>query len=637
MSFARFVGGMAKRVNQLKDERRAEDAKMRLLQEELELKNRLTALNEGFSKNFTFNGSSAIFRTSNDKSKPEAYAMETFANLPQVFDQLGINNSQDALEFFKASPDLMFAGNVAVNQMSQERDTSDAGETITSYGVQNFTGTDPRMELITTFLESSYLEQEDSDMYRPSYLKGYRSPDSSTTYTPPANLVGREAQVEKGIALEDYMINTYKAQNGVNNEANVSGINKFYFNTAVDANGKPQYTFDYTKDHAEFFSMLESGIEGSKIKRQGNTQSKTSEYKSETTILKQAKQENSTSIQNVDSIADELEKIIYGYTLINEDGTEGESFAGIRATGEVTKIALIINAFSNEQTGVFKQFKSVFSKLGETADKINLINNKVLNRTKLNRSTDGLGEDGSKTGNFLEAKAIEQGIDLEDAKKDNNYFFTNKAYGSSDLGDAIKIEDALKFVDKGGLNRQEGESFKNADGSETLISQAYKLQALQISLAFQMAIALQGHQGGKAVSDADFDRAWQLITGGANTSFFKKFTSLEADRESLEAAREVLVSEEIRNQAHINTSRGKRFKAEDLFYSMFEFEAARRGTTIAALGRETLFKNRGFKIDYVSPEGIAGGLTDEDFLNLSKVGSGLATLLPTLEGEEKVE
>ena len=175
MSFARFVGGMAKRVNQLKDEKRAEDSKMRLLQRELELKNRLTGLNEGFSKNFTFNGSSAIFRTGNDKSKPEAYAMETFANLPQVFDQLGINNSQDALEFFKANPDLMFAGNVAVNKMSQERDTSDAGETITSYGVQNFTGTDPRMKDITTFLESSYLEQDESDMYRPSYLKGYRT------------------------------------------------------------------------------------------------------------------------------------------------------------------------------------------------------------------------------------------------------------------------------------------------------------------------------------------------------------------------------------------------------------------------------------------------------------------------------
>ena len=49
MSFARFVGGMAKRVNQLKDEKRAEDSKMRLLQRELELKNRLRGLNEGFS------------------------------------------------------------------------------------------------------------------------------------------------------------------------------------------------------------------------------------------------------------------------------------------------------------------------------------------------------------------------------------------------------------------------------------------------------------------------------------------------------------------------------------------------------------------------------------------------------------
>ena len=70
---------------------------------------------------------------------------------------------------------------------------------------------------------------------------------------------------------------------------------------------------------------------------------------------------------------------------------------------------------------------------------------------------------------------------------------------------------------------------------------------------------------------------------------------------------------------------------------MFEFEAARRGTTIAALGREVLFKNRGFRIDYVNPEGRAGGLTDEDFLNLSKVGGGLKSLVPKPEGEEEVE
>jgi len=626
MSFARFVGGMAKRVNQLKDEKRAEDSKMRLLQEELDYKNRLAGLNEGFSKNVTFNGSSAIFRTGNDKSKPEAYAMETFANLPQLFDQLGINNSQDALEFFKSNPDLVYAGNVAVGTMSRQRDTSEGGETITTYGVRNFTGTDPRMEDIATELESSYLEQDNSGDNRPSYIKGYRSPDPKANYTIPANLQNRENQIQIGNDLEDYMVGTYKPQGGINNEANISPINEFYFNTKKDVNGKPVYTFDYNNDHAEFFSMLESGIDGSKITRSGNAQRINSSYKSETEALKRGRVENSTAIQNVDSIADEIERLIYGYTDI-----EGKEFIGIGASSGIAKIGLIINAFSNEQTGVLKQFKNVMQRIGSKFNTISSVNGDVLLRTRANRfitekdveEGNGLGKEADKSGNLLEDKAREDGISLELAKEDNNYIFTNQVYGTVELGDSIHIEDALNFIKNGGIDQEDGSTFKNADGSESIISQGYKLQALQISLAFQMAIALQGHQGGKAVSDADFERAWQLITGGNKTSFWGKFTSLEADRQSLEAAREVLATEEIRNQAHINTTRGKRFKAEDIFDSMFDVEAKSRGISKASLARQVLFKNRGFTINY------SAGLNPEEFAQeLLKAGTGLGGVLP---------
>ena len=42
------------------------------------------------------------------------------------------------------------------------------------------------------------------------------------------------------------------------------------------------------------------------------------------------------------------------------------------------------------------------------------------------------------------------------------------------------------------------------------------IKAREIALAFNIAIARQGFEGGKAVSDADFDRAYNEITGGGS-------------------------------------------------------------------------------------------------------------------------
>ena len=61
-----------------------------------------------------------------------------------------------------------------------------------------------------------------------------------------------------------------------------------------------------------------------------------------------------------------------------------------------------------------------------------------------------------------------------------------------------------------------------------------RIQALQIHLAFQVAIASQGYAGGKAVSDADFDRAWSLVGGGGN-GFVRFMTRKEEVEAKLKA------------------------------------------------------------------------------------------------------
>ena len=91
-----------------------------------------------------------------------------------------------------------------------------------------------------------------------------------------------------------------------------------------------------------------------------------------------------------------------------------------------------------------------------------------------------------------------------------------------------KYYDGMRIQDAMGINFN--------DPKVSLIN---KIRALQIHLAFQVAIASQGYQGGKAVSDADFDRAWQKI--GAEGKGF--FTTIGSGGLKMEASLKQLVNE----------------------------------------------------------------------------------------------
>ena len=72
--------------------------------------------------------------------------------------------------------------------------------------------------------------------------------------------------------------------------------------------------------------------------------------------------------------------------------------------------------------------------------------------------------------------------------------------------------------------------------------QIARIRAIQIHLAFQVAIASQGYQGGKAVSDADFERAWQKIGGNTNKGFFMSILG-QSGGEQFEASLKRVITE----------------------------------------------------------------------------------------------
>ena len=97
-----------------------------------------------------------------------------------------------------------------------------------------------------------------------------------------------------------------------------------------------------------------------------------------------------------------------------------------------------------------------------------------------------------------------------------------------------------------------------------------RIQALQIHLAFQVAIASQGYEGGKAVSDADFDRAWQSI-GAGGKGIFQSMTSKEEVSAKMKVLLGVLGNTMAYNQAYLGIRDGVKEKGAELYrQSMYD-------------------------------------------------------------------
>tara|TARA_R100000008_G_C3586945_1_gene173203 strand:- start:4217 stop:6031 length:1815 start_codon:yes stop_codon:yes gene_type:complete len=141
--------------------------------------------------------------------------------------------------------------------------------------------------------------------------------------------------------------------------------------------------------------------------------------------------------------------------------------------------------------------------------------------------------------NYLskEGGAFDQIARLLGKTDDLDFFYDavrNRNIGSSERGGGTV--DLQEQTDKYGMGVNEALNEIRNQG------RAASVQAQLIGLAFQVAIANQDYQGGKAVSDADFDRAWKQITGSGNVSgsLFTGFTSPHVLMKTLRTVRDGL-------------------------------------------------------------------------------------------------
>ncbi len=93
---------------------------------------------------------------------------------------------------------------------------------------------------------------------------------------------------------------------------------------------------------------------------------------------------------------------------------------------------------------------------------------------------------------------------------------------------------------------------------------AARIRSVQIALAFSIAIANQDYQGGKAVSDADFERAWKQVTGESGAGLFGGAANLQAQAEIHAGLLEQLAEDSFTADIFLNTASGAEEKAIEL-------------------------------------------------------------------------
>ena len=569
MSFFRFIKGASDRALKIKDDERKFQLAKKLEEDKLRVADRISKLG---SVNQTIiegpNGQQVVIETTSDKAKqPKAFAMEVFSQLPTALNNAGVEGDASWL---MNHPVIQYAGSVASESQAGETATTEGGTVQTQFGLGSFIPNDPRLKEVRTSFENTYFTKNVSPDLM--VVKGYKAGPDHVNTNLSGEEVGNENFVSKaepkyapsGIAL-DKVTQSFKLEGKTLNAPNVRKFNNLFFNTNNDET-RLNYSLE---DIPEFVSIVEQAYDSEWIKTDTG-QYRNSNYKEENEAELIKVRDNSLANQNVDQFADEIEKIIYGYTT-----SDGKVFQGIRATGGVVDIGLLLNAFTDPVEGVLPQLKGVWNSMTS-------MNDDYLESTRNNT----LLQDGTY---FLEEKARKLGVSKEEAMNSDEFKFTDKTYTYN--GVTMKISTALADKDK-----QVGDKASNGE----IITEAYRLQAIQIGLAFQMAIALQGYQGGKAVSDADFDRAWQAITGARRGSFWGNFTSLQADRATLRAARQQIVTNEIGNQGYIHASRGKRGSMKNLMLEMYKRRAQDLGVAVSELGVDTLFANKNFTINYDS-------------------------------------
>ncbi len=166
-------------------------------------------------------------------------------------------------------------------------------------------------------------------------------------------------------------------------------------------------------------------------------------------------------------------------------------------------------------------------------------------------------------------------------RNDKGENITNKEYGG------VTLESYMKH----GL--LDTTSMSKAQLDELGLDKMYKYKALQIHLSFQLAIAMQGFQGGKAVSDADFDRAWMLLTGNTGKSIFGRMASPDGIRESLKTVADNFARMSVWNRAYLESKDGSRRATANTVLALYDAKSKEEGVELGEYAAKSLYDDYG--------------------------------------------
>jgi len=280
------------------------------------------------------------------------------------------------------------------------------------------------------------------------------------------------------------------------------------------------------EDKGLTFNLISEGLKGTLVQRQGGSQ----QYliaplsKKEINFLPQVQSMTDANF-NSTNIAYEIGKALMGYTGkdANGDDVVYEGLANYKSGGGFTfNVKTRIEGFLDTTTDLGKILNPKFQSMRQLS-------------AQQERRVARFDEQGNEISRafYTGAKDIKSG--------DGTTLVKDKLYDGMTIGRAMSIDVTNKDV---GLME--------------------RIQALQIHLAFQVAIASQGYEGGKAVSDADFDRAWSLV-GGGQKGLFRSMTSKEEVEAKLKTLLGILGSNMAYNQAFEGMADGVRFKGARLY------------------------------------------------------------------------
>jgi len=315
------------------------------------------------------------------------------------------------------------------------------------------------------------------------------------------------------------------------------------------------------KDQGTTFQLIGSALQGNLVQQLGNT----SDYviagtiNNELTFGPQVDAMRNANFNAV-NITYEISKALFGYDTGKKD-KDGkpiivEGLSNYRSSNAIFNVKTRVESFFDFTSDLGKVLNPQFTQMSDMA---RIAERRVASAAVLDN--EGKIVKGAVRSFYTDPNDPDTGKSAYDVSSgDGKTLIKDKSY------DGMTIEQANKI-----------------NYMDTDIPLMQRIQALQIHLAFQVAIASQGYEGGKAVSDADFDRAWASI-GAGGKGIFASMTSKEEVSAKMKVLIGVLGNTMAYNQAYAGLRDGVKEKGAELYRNaMYDYwydnEAGKAPTT----------------------------------------------------------